>query len=149
MKKNKRLLAIILCAVMLGSLFPAGALEASVPSNNNLISLRGKYIGDLSFYGQGAGRYPTAYNVVQDLIDVAAMRAGGFSATGEDARVDNRSYVRQYYLRTSVSDPWLWGRTEERWETGIITCRLAASELHAWAAEARQKDPELFFAALR
>ena len=124
-------------------------MEAAVHSNYNLISFVSRQAGKQSFYGQGAGRYPTAYNVVQDLIDVAAMRAGGFSATGEDARVDNRSYVRQYYLRTSVSDPWLWGRTEERWETGIITCRLAASELHAWAAEATQKDPELFFAALR
>ena len=124
-------------------------MEAAVHSNYNLISFVSRQAGKQSFYGQGAGRYPTAYNVVQDLIDVAAMRSGGFSATVEDPRVDNRSFVRQYYLRTSVSDPWLWGRTEERWETGIITCRLAASELHAWAAEARQKDPELFFAALR
>ena len=36
-----------------------GALESSVPANNNLISLTGNHIGTLSFYGQGAGKYNT------------------------------------------------------------------------------------------
>ena len=80
---------------------------------------------------------------------VLANKMGGFSGPAESAPVDNRSFVRRYYLRTVLSEPWLWERTEERWEPGIIPCRLSAAELHAWAAQARQKDPELFFAALR
>ena len=124
-------------------------LEAGVHSNYNLLSFVSRQAGKQSFYGQGAGRYPSAYNVVQDLIDTAAQGAGGFSGPAESAPGGNRSFVRRYYLRTVLSEPWLWERTEERWESGIITCRLSAPELHAWAAQARQKDPELFFAALR
>lgn len=46
------------------------ALEAAVPANFNLISMDGDRMGVQSFFGQGAGRYPTAYNVVQDLVDI-------------------------------------------------------------------------------
>ena len=58
------------------TLLTADALEAAVPANFNLISMEGEYIGKESFFGQGAGRYPTAYNVVQDLLDIAARREG-------------------------------------------------------------------------
>lgn len=123
--------------------------EAAVHSNINLLTMVSRQAGKQSFFGQGAGRYPTAYNVVQDLLDVAAGRAEPARLPRIDTRVDNRTFVRKYYIRTAVSEPWLWSRTEERWESGVITCRLSAQDLHAWAAEARMKDPELFFAALR
>ena len=53
-------------------LLGADALEAAVPANFNLISFESEYAGKESFFGQGAGRYPTAYNVVQDLVDIAS-----------------------------------------------------------------------------
>ena len=80
---------------------------------------------------------------------MAAGRAEAARSPRVDTRVDNRTFVRKFYIRTAVSEPWLWSRTEERWESGVITCRLSAQEVHAWAAEARIRDPELFFAALR
>ena len=123
--------------------------EAAVHSNFNLLTMVSRQAGKQSFFGQGAGRYPTAYNVVQDLLDVAAGRAEPPGPPRIETHVDNRTFVRKYYIRTAVSEPWLWSRTEERWETGVITCRLSAQEVHAWAAEARGRDPELFFAALR
>ena len=52
------------------TLVAAGSLEAAVPLNYNLITFLGESSERMSFYGQGAGRYPTAYNVVQDLVDV-------------------------------------------------------------------------------
>lgn len=123
--------------------------EASVHSNFNYLTMISRQAGKQSFFGQGAGRYPTAYHVVQDLLDVAAGCAKPAGHPRLDTHVDNRTFVRKYYIRTAVSEPWLWSRTEERWESGVITCRLSAQEIHAWAAEARMKDPELFFAALR
>ena len=45
------------------TLFSSNDLEAAVPTNFNLITMDGEYSGRQSFYGQGAGRYPTAYNV--------------------------------------------------------------------------------------
>ena len=52
------------------TLVKEGELEAAVPMNYNLITFVGETSDRMSFYGQGAGRYPTAYNVVQDLVDV-------------------------------------------------------------------------------
>ena len=42
------------------TLVPMGEPEANVPANYNLITLIGTASGRMSFYGQGAGRYPTA-----------------------------------------------------------------------------------------
>ena len=138
-----------LAAVVEPTLVERKDLEAAVHSNNNLLTLVARHAGKQSFFGQGGGRYPAAYNVVQDLLDIASGKLSYTSRSQPVDPVDNRTFVRQYYVRTALSEPWLWSRTEERWESGIITCRLPASDMHAWAVEARQKDPELFFAALR
>lgn len=37
----------------------------------NAIFVRGKYIGDVMFYGSGAGKLPTASSVVSDVVDAA------------------------------------------------------------------------------
>ncbi len=37
----------------------------------NAIFVRGKYIGDVMFYGSGAGKLPTASAVVSDIVDAA------------------------------------------------------------------------------
>lgn len=54
-------------------LLPSGAVEASVRENYNCASFCGEFVGELKFYGQGAGGFPTADAVVQDLI---ALRGG-------------------------------------------------------------------------
>ncbi|MFR4219502.1 MAG: hypothetical protein ACLT16_17980 [[Clostridium] innocuum] len=51
-------------------LFEAGSLESNTQDNYNLITLHGKTIGDLKFFGQGAGKLPTANAIVRDLIDL-------------------------------------------------------------------------------
>lgn len=45
-------------------------LEAQVNANYNAVRLTGKTIGDLLFYGQGAGQLPTANAIVQDILDI-------------------------------------------------------------------------------
>ncbi|WP_300559064.1 homoserine dehydrogenase [Companilactobacillus sp.] len=52
------------------TLFLSHTLEANTPDNYNLISLNGDTIGKLDFFGQGAGMFPTANAVVQDLLDI-------------------------------------------------------------------------------
>lgn len=51
-------------------LFETGSLESNTQDNYNLITLHGKTIGDLKFFGQGAGKLPTANAIVQDLLDL-------------------------------------------------------------------------------
>lgn len=56
-------------SVML-SIFGKDSQEAAVPLNNNIITLDGSFIGELKFYGQGAGKLPTGNAIVQDIIDI-------------------------------------------------------------------------------
>ena len=79
------------------TLVRSDALEANVPMNYNLITLVGKTSGRMSFYGQGAGRYPTAFNVVQDLVDLLEGK-GFYSPYGEKVDVDN-SEALTWYVR--------------------------------------------------
>lgn len=124
-------------------------LEASVPSNFNLITFRGENAGKQSYYGQGAGRYPTAYNVVEDLVDVAAGVRSFYTSTMLQAEVDNEMVAHQYYIRTDMEDSWLKEITVEKWQTGVITKPVSVASLHAWAKQQEEQGAQLFFAAIR
>lgn len=50
---------------------PSGSLEAAVPKNFNIFTLKCSYAGDVKLYGQGAGGYPTADAVVRDVVSLA------------------------------------------------------------------------------
>ena len=118
--------------------------EASVPLNFNYISLTGEYIGKQSFYGQGAGRYPTAYNVLQDCIGICKGQRGFYTDKLQDRPVDNSSVVRPYYVRTRQTDQWLRERIVKILDHGVILKPISVEEMHNWA-----RDRECFFAALR
>lgn len=51
---------------------PLSAPEAHVPNNFNSATATGTSIGELTFYGQGAGSLPTGNAMVQDMLDCAA-----------------------------------------------------------------------------
>ena len=118
--------------------------EAAVPLNFNYISLTGEYIGKQSFYGQGAGRYPTAYNVLQDLIGICNGKTGFYTRSLEDRPVDNSAIVRAYYVHTKQTDPWLRERIAKILDHGMILKPVSVEEMHNWA-----KGKNCFFAALR
>ncbi len=118
------------------TLVRSDALEANVPMNYNLITLVGKTSGRMSFYGQGAGRYPTAFNVVQDLVDLLEGK-GFYSPYGEKVDVDNSEALTWY-----VRGDWK-GDVKETWGDAVITGPVAVNEMHAW----RSENPDAFIAA--
>ena len=122
------------------TLFPQTALEANVPTNFNLITLDGDYSGRQSFYGQGAGRYPTAYNVVQDCADLLAGKSF-YCPYGGKAEVDNSDKLT-YYVR-SESDAWLAENTAESWDGAVVTKPVSVEAMHKWLKE----NPTAFIAA--
>lgn len=131
------------------ALVPTTVHEAAVPQNFNLLSLTGLHIGKQSFYGQGAGRYPTAYNVLQDCVDVRNGLTRFYTRKMEPARVENSSVVRRYYVRTNGVDRWLQTHIEKILDCGVITSPVSVAEIHAWARERKNTDAECFIAALR
>ncbi len=120
------------------TLVKEGEPEAAVPMNYNLITFIGATSERMSFYGQGAGRYPTAYNVVQDLVDV--LQGKGFYAPyGGKVAADNSEKLT-WYVRGS----WT-GEVAENWGSAVVTKAVSVTEMHAWLKE----NPEAFVAAIR
>ena len=119
------------------TLCPAGSLEAAVPLNYNLITLVGDTSDRMSFYGQGAGRYPTAYNVVQDCADLLSGR-GFYSPYGPKVSVTNDEEMT-YYVRGNWN-----GEVAETWGSAVITKPVSVESMHAWLKE----NPDAFIAAI-
>ena len=119
------------------TLVAVGEPESAVPANYNLITLHGSASGRMSFYGQGAGRYPTAYNVLQDCVDILSGK-GFYSPYGEKVAAVNGETMR-YYVRGAA-----WADAEENWGNAFITKPVSVKQMHAW----RSENPDAFIAAL-
>nr|WP_317324448.1 homoserine dehydrogenase [uncultured Flavonifractor sp.] len=69
----------------------------------NAIAVRGNAIGDVMFYGRGAGKLPTASAVVADVIDAARHRDEKkrmcWSEGGEDVTVPPTALESPWYIR--------------------------------------------------
>ena len=126
------------CIFVNPTLVASGDLEAAVPMNYNLITFVGEISDRMSFYGQGAGRYPTAYNVVQDLVDVLEGK-GFYAPYGEKVAADN-SVKLDWYVRGN----WT-GAVAENWGNAVVTKAVSVADMHAWIKE----NPDAFVAAIR
>ena len=120
------------------TLVAAGEPEAAVPMNYNLITFVGQTSDRMSFFGQGAGRYPTAYNVVQDLVDVLEGKSF-YAPYGPKVAADNSEALR-FYVRGSWD-----GEVEENWGSAVVTKAVPVNQMHAWL----KQNPDAFVAAIR
>ena len=81
---------------------------AAVRGSFNAVFVEGEAVGELMFYGRGAGGAPSASAVLGDLIDAAHnLRAGGASRSASPPRAVIRpidELLSQYYLSIDVVD---------------------------------------------
>ena len=82
---------------------------ASVRDAFNAVFIEGERVGQLMFYGRGAGGDPTAVSVVGDLVTVARHLTSGGRGAGSTLRPDRRirsmdDTTGQYYLNLHVED---------------------------------------------
>ena len=124
------------------TLVAVGEPESAVPANYNLITLVGSASGRMSFFGQGAGRYPTAYNVVQDCTDVL-LGKGFYSVYGGKVAAENDDELR-YYVRCD-KNAWIEEIAEERWGDAVVTKPVTVEAMHQWLAD----HPDAFIAAFQ
>ena len=131
------------------AILDSDSIFASVKKNNNMISLVGDNVGQLSFFGQGAGKYPTGISVAQDIIDIVNGDVA-LAASMRKLDADNSALCRSYYVRTkSDFDPELIENVEEyNGEKYIITKLISVSEIHRISSEVLKKDGESFFAGI-
>ena len=145
----KRVAEGAVLAVVEPTLFKAETLEAAVPANYNLITAVSEYAGRQSFFGEGAGRLPTAAAVVQDLLDLYEKKQGFYTQTAQPMPSNNMCEERRYYVRYIVDTWFMDGCVEKRWGNGVLTRPVSPAQMHSWYVEARRNDPGIFFAALQ
>lgn len=91
---------------------------ASVQDAYNAVYIQGNAVGDLMFYGRGAGDLPTASAVMGDVLNVTQHRDNGHAPTYPLAYRPNGKKVQSmdetntaYYIRLLVKDvPGVLGR---------------------------------------
>ena len=85
-----------------------GSQLASVNGVFNAILVRGDAVGDVCFYGPGAGKLPTASAVVADMVDCAVhvekRKTFGWGECAEDYVVDEKAVLEMpFYVRAKAS----------------------------------------------
>ena len=122
---------------------PADSLEANVPSNFNLVTLDATTVGELKFYGQGAGSLPTGNAIVQDVLDCATGARRPSYDFGRGIAYDPSLLRADYVYRTAAS---VGG---EEYAPGAVLVRdLTAQAARALLDEALLSDPTTFMVAL-
>ncbi len=90
------------------AMVPAAHPLASVRDSFNAVFVEGDAVGDLMFYGRGAGGFPTASAVLGDVIDAASNLAKGAHASiGTFGRAEMRPVDElrsPYYVNLEVRD---------------------------------------------
>ncbi|MGV3523950.1 MAG: homoserine dehydrogenase [Candidatus Sericytochromatia bacterium] len=93
------------------TMIPADHPLASVNGVYNALMVRGDAVGDLMFYGRGAGQMPTASAVVSDILNIAAELDAppnllmGSQHIEEVAQLSPPEQVmNRYYLRIQAED---------------------------------------------
>ena len=89
-------------------LVPAAHPLASVRESFNAVFVEGEVVGDLMFYGRGAGGDPTASAVLGDLVDASVnLRRGAHASIGAPAPAIMRAgaeLASAYYLSVVAVD---------------------------------------------
>ena len=86
-----------------------GSQLASLRDVFNAILVRGDAVGDVCFYGRGAGKLPTASAVVADMVDCAKhvdrRKVFGWGPGEEDYVVDYKTQLEMpFYVRAKLSE---------------------------------------------
>ena len=101
--ENGQITAMVSPAVVMN-----GSQLASVRDVFNAILVRGDAIGDVVFYGKGAGKLPTASAVVADVIDCAKhvnrRKVFGWGPSAENYVADYKQQETALYIRVQVED---------------------------------------------
>lgn len=130
-------------------LVPAVSPEASILKNVNYAWYRGAAGGLMSYSGQGAGKLPTATNVLRDVLRADGGEKYMTRPDMADAVPDNAAAKHAYYVRIEkgAAFPEEWIASEEVIgdERFIVTAPVSVGTMH----ETMKKLGCGFFAGIR
>ena len=124
------------------AMIPLSHPLASVRDNLNAVFVEGINVGELMFYGQGAGGPPTGTAVVGDIVDIArnlttASLGVGCTCYHSNARIRHMDETSsQYYILLEVDDrPGVLARVAQTFADHGVSIRSMWQE--GFADEAR------------
>lgn len=130
---------------------PQRSLEANVPSNFNLCTLVGTTVGELKFYGQGAGSLPTGNAIVQDILDFSEGRVPHYDID-TPKQYDPTLLTSDYVIRTSSyvedSEPYAEDFEFVGGDRAFLLRGLTAEKAHEAFVNVLDQDPSSFMAAI-
>nr|WP_298876773.1 homoserine dehydrogenase [uncultured Mogibacterium sp.] len=134
-------------SVML-SVFDKGSQEAAVELNNNIITLDGSFIGELKFYGQGAGKLPTGNAIVQDIVDINEGSTRVDLVIKNDLSYSEELTRRNYLVRSSVELSGELVESVEQFRENyyVKTKEISLKQLSSLVDEVREKDSKFVVA---
>ncbi len=133
------------------TIFAQSTAEAALPDNYNLVKYLADNACDMTYSGQGAGRYPTASAVVRDLQDILCGRKLMFPAGLQRGKADPQACSHPYYVRlpAAFAGKLPAERQEQEGDTlRIVTPPMTVGDMHALAAALRAEGAQVFFAGI-
>lgn len=133
------------------TIFAQSTAEAALPDNYNLVKYLADNACDMTYSGQGAGRYPTASAVVRDLQDILCGRRLMFPASLQRGKADPQACSHPYYVRLPAAFAGkvpAESREQDGEDMRIVTPPMTVGEMHTLAAALRQEGAQVFFAGI-
>ena len=134
-------------------LFDKNEIESNTKDNYNVITLHGETIGDLKFYGQGAGKLPTANAIVQDIIDIDQDIHHMECTFRNEMEYDKTLCLRDYIVRAKP-EAYVFLKDcefEEHMFEGCAYVHIKGVEvyhMHQYMKEIMNVDPFAFMASI-
>lgn len=86
------------------TIFPRNNIFSTVNEEYNLVAINASINGNLKFYGKGAGRYPTANAIVNDIIAIVEGRQNYTFANINKLEMVDASESNKYYVRLKKNE---------------------------------------------
>ena len=131
------------------TLFQSTDVQSTVALNNNLALLNHSALGTLQLIGQGAGRYPTANAVVQDVIQIFNGRLDLpriiHNVETQSSLQATRLYVRASLQALDQIEHWL----DEKEENTGWTKFISQDEKKQLLEKVMELDSDFFYAIIK
>ena len=83
---------------------PASHPLSTVKNEFNAVFLKGNAVGELMFYGRGAGSLPTGSAVLDDIMYIVKNKDSSYSSESKKKSVVSNKGFKQYYINLEVTD---------------------------------------------
>jgi homoserine dehydrogenase len=148
-------------------LFKEASIMSNVNSEFNIISITGDIIGELQFYGKGAGKDATANAVVGDVLYI--LNIVGEQTLPKPLRLNRQLnkmgtevFKGKYYLRANLNNKEMLDQVLTAVETVaarktvivnanqvyVVTNAIAADNFNKMTEKLKETVPELFYARI-